>query len=277
MTEQQPSGTHRVVIAGGGVAGLEALIALHRLAGDRVSTTLLAPASEYLVRALSVQEPFARPTPRRYPLARICADHAAEFVEDGLAAVDPERNRLTTAHGTEMGFDSLLVAIGARAEEAYPGAGTFRGLQDAEAMHGLIQDVEGGYTKRVAFVVPPGVTWALPLYELALMTAERAYSLNLEVQLTIVTPEDEPLAIFGKAASESVDKILADAGITVVPNTHVRHVEPRRGGRLPGRRPRARGARRRAAAARGPRRPRPARRRPRVPARRRPLPRRRHR
>ena len=123
-----------------------------------------------------------------------------------------------------MGFDSLLVAIGARAEEAYPGAGTFRGLQDADAMHGLLQDVEGGYTKRIAFVVPPGVTWSLPLYELALMTAERAYSLNLEVQLTIVTPEDEPLAIFGKGASESVDKILADAGITVIPNTHVRHV-----------------------------------------------------
>jgi sulfide:quinone oxidoreductase len=225
MTEQQTSSPHRVVIAGGGVAGLEALIGLHRLAGDRVSTTLLAPTSEYLVRALSVQDPFARPTPRRYALQRICADHDAEFVQDGLATVDPERNRLTTAQGTEMGFDSLLVAIGARAEEAYPGAGTFRGLQDAEAMHGLLQDVEGGYTKRIAFVVPPGVTWSLPLYELALMTAERAYSLNLDVQLTIVTPEGEPLAIFGRSASESVDKILADAGITVVPNAHVRQVD----------------------------------------------------
>ena len=91
-------------------------------------------------------------------------------------------------------------------------------------MHGLIQDVEGGYTKRIAFVVPPGVTWSLPLYELALMTAERAYSLNLELQLTIVTPEDEPLAIFGREASESVDRVLADAGITVVPNAHVREI-----------------------------------------------------
>jgi len=225
MTEQQPSAPHRVVIAGGGVAGLEALIALHRLAGDRVSTTLLAPTPEYLVRALSVQDPFARPTPRRYPLERICADHDAEFVQDGLAAVDPERNRLTTAQGTEMGFDSLLVAIGARAQEAFPGARTFRGLQDAEAMHGLLQDVEGGYTKSIAFVVPPGVTWALPVYELALMTAERTYSLNLEVQLTIVTPEDEPLAIFGRSASEAVARVLADAGITVVPNAHVRQVD----------------------------------------------------
>ena len=224
MTEQQPSGTHRVVIAGGGVAGLETLIALRRLAGDRVRTTLLAPGSEYLVRALSVQDPFARPAPRRYALSRICADHGAEHVQDGLASVDPQRSRLTTEAGSELGFDSLMVAIGARVEAVYPKVTTFRGMQDAEAMHGLIQDVEGGYTKRIAFVVPPGVAWALPLYELALMTAERAYSLNLELQLTIVTPEDEPLAIFGREASESVDRVLADAGITVVPNAHVREI-----------------------------------------------------
>lgn len=92
-------------------------------------------------------------------------------------------------------------------------------------MHGLLQDVEGGYTKRIAFVVPPGITWALPLYELALMTAERAFSLNLEVQLTIVTPEAEPLEVFGHAASVSVVKILADAGIAVVPNSRVRRVD----------------------------------------------------
>ena len=117
-----------------------------------------------------------------------------------------------------------MVAIGARVEAVYPKVTTFRGMQDAEAMHGLIQDVEGGYTKRIAFVVPPGVAWALPLYELALMTAERAYSLNLELQLTIVTPEDEPLAIFGREASESVDRVLADAGITVVPTSDVREI-----------------------------------------------------
>ena len=68
-------------------------------------------------------------------------------------------------------------------------------------MHGLIQDVEGGYAKSIAFVVPPGVTWALPLYELALMTAERAYSVNTDVELTLVTPEDEPLGVFGREAS----------------------------------------------------------------------------
>jgi sulfide:quinone oxidoreductase len=224
MTEQQASAPHRVVIAGGGVAGLEALIALHRLAGDRVATTLLNPTPEFLVRALSVQDPFARPSPRRYPLQRIVADHGAELVHDGLASVDADQERVTTAGGTHLPYDSLVVAIGARPEPAFERVITFRGLQDAEAMHGLIQDVEGGYANSIAFVVPPGVTWPLPLYELALMAAERAYSVNRDIELTLITPEDEPLGVFGREAAESVARSLADARITVVPGATVREV-----------------------------------------------------
>ena len=52
---------------------------------------------------------------------------------------------------------------------------TFRGQEDVEALHGLVQDIEEGYVRSVAFVVPAGVSWSLPLYELALMTARRAW------------------------------------------------------------------------------------------------------
>ena len=66
-----------------------------------------------------------------------------------------------------------------------------------ETMHGLVQDVEEGYVKSVAFISPGRMAWPFPLYELALMTAGRAYDMNVEVDITIVTPEDAPLAIFG--------------------------------------------------------------------------------
>ena len=224
MTEQQASAPHRVVIAGAGVAGLEALIALRQLAGERVATTLLAPTPEYLVRALSVQDPFARPSPRVYPLQRIAADHGAEFVQDGLAEIDPAEERVTTTSGAHLPYDSLLVAIGARPQPAFERVITFRGLQDAEAMHGLVQDLEGGYSQRIAFVVPPGITWPLPLYELAMMSAERAYGLNREVQLTVVTAEDQPLGVFGREASASVAESLAEAGITLITGADVREV-----------------------------------------------------
>lgn len=226
MTEPDvPTIPHRVVIAGGGVAGLEALIALRQLAGDRISATVLAPTDEFIIRALSVESPFARPTPRRYELQKICADHGAAFRHDALHAVNRDTKSVATEGGDEIPYDSVLIAIGARPSPAFKDALTFRGMQDAESMHGLIQDVEGGYTSRIAFVVPPGTTWALPLYELALMTAERADSMSMDVQLTIVTPESEPLAIFGAEASRAVDELLAQRGIIVRTNCHVHTVQ----------------------------------------------------
>ena len=48
----------RVVIAGGGVAGLEAMLALRELAGDRVDIELLSPSDEFVYRPMLVAEPF---------------------------------------------------------------------------------------------------------------------------------------------------------------------------------------------------------------------------
>jgi sulfide:quinone oxidoreductase len=222
MTQPLP---HRVLIAGGGVAGLEALIALHSLARDHVQITLMAPDDTFSVRALSVQNPFAWPAPRRYSLPQICVDHDAAFVHDAVHDVHIGTGTVVTRAGDELPYDSLMIAVGAYPHVAFESAITFRGLQDAEAMHGLIQDIEGGYAKRIAFVVPPGVSWPLPAYELALMTAERAASLDLDVALTIVTPEDEPLGIFGANASTNLARVLEEAGISVITGTHVRDVD----------------------------------------------------
>lgn len=214
------SGPHRVVIAGAGVAGLEALAALHLLAGDRVDLTVLDPASNFVFQALSVEDPFGRPGPSRYRLPEICADHDAELVEDTLAEVG--WNEVTTTLGRQIPFDSLIVATGARREAVYREALTFRGLQDAERMHGLIQDMEAGYLRRLAFVVPPGVAWTLPLYELALQTAERADDLCLHwLEITVVTPETRPLEQFGSPAAALVEDALTAARITLVTGREV--------------------------------------------------------
>jgi len=79
-------------------------------------------------------------------------------------------------------------------------------------MHGLIQDLEDGYIKRIAFVLPPAASWSLPLYELALLTAARAFDMCIDVELTLVTSEPSPLAVFGEAVSGEVTRLLAQAG-----------------------------------------------------------------
>jgi sulfide:quinone oxidoreductase len=205
-----------VVIAGGGVAALEAVIALRDLAGDRVDITMLAPEEEFVFKPLSVGEPFALGDAQRLPLKKFAHDLDVELLQDGLASVSPSSRRLRTTGGGELTFDKLVIATGARREEPFEHATTFRGQEDSEKLHGLIEDLEGEYARRIAFVVPSGVAWSLPLYELALMTARRAQEMSLDgVELTFVTPEETPLAVFGPGPSDEVRELLEQAGIDV--------------------------------------------------------------
>ena len=204
-----------VVVAGAGVAGLEAVIALRALAGDRVNITLLAPEHDFVYRPLSVGEPFALGAASRIPVAELAREFNLELRRDALASVDADAHTVTLENGDTLHFGKLIVATGAQQEPAYTHALTFRGQEDAETVRGLVLDIEGGYSKQIVFVVPTGVAWSLPLYELALMTAHRAEEMSLTVELTFVTPEERPLVVFGPQASAEVAKLLADAGVTV--------------------------------------------------------------
>jgi hypothetical protein len=51
----------QVLIAGGGVAGLETLLALRTLAGDRVDITLVTPELRFVNRSMAVTRPFGPP------------------------------------------------------------------------------------------------------------------------------------------------------------------------------------------------------------------------
>jgi sulfide:quinone oxidoreductase len=214
------NGKTNVVIAGGGVAAIEAMLALRDLAGDRVDLTLVAPQEEFAYRPLSVGEPFALGHALHLPLRRVARDVDAELREDALASVDPAAGTVTLAGGDTLGYDALLVAVGARRIPALQHVHTFRGQEDTESVHGLIQDLEGGYSKRIAFVVPAGVVWALPIYELALMAAQRAWEMSMsDVELTVVTPEERPLGIFGPGPSDEFAGMLEKAGIAVETST----------------------------------------------------------
>ena len=204
----------QVLIAGGGIAAAEAVIALRSLAGDRVAITMLSPAEELEYRPLSVVEPFGGEGTRRLPLADLARDFGLELERGSLEWVAPSAHRVYTAEGGELPYDVLMVATGARPIPQFPGALTFRGARDVSAMRGLVEAIQTGAARRVAFVVPDGSVWTLPLYELALLVAARAADAGADgVELTVVTPEARPLALFGDAASAEVAALLASAGI----------------------------------------------------------------
>jgi sulfide:quinone oxidoreductase len=207
----------RVVIAGGGVAGLEALLALRALAGDRVELTLVAPTPDFVYRPLAVAEPFALGAPRRTPLAEAARTAAASFVEAPLTAVAVAERQVRLGDGQTLPYDALVLATGAASEPAFGENHVFTwdDSSGVEALAGLVRDLEEGYSKRLAIVVPPGPGWPLPAYELALLISADARGMGMEPEITVVTPEQAPLAIFGPRAVEVVSEELERAGVVV--------------------------------------------------------------
>jgi sulfide:quinone oxidoreductase len=201
----------RVVIAGGGVAGVEAALALRALASELVSVELVSPEPEFAYRPLAVSEPFGQGHVHMVDLRRIASDIEAELRIAGLAGVDGEHAVLDD--GTRLEFDALVIATGTRLVSAVPGALTFAGVADVDALRRLLDEIDAGDVRSVAFAVPHGVVWPLPLYELALMTARRPA--KHDAAFTLVTPEEAPLDVLGPAAARAVTDLFAEHDIAL--------------------------------------------------------------
>lgn len=209
-----------MLIAGGGVAGLEGALALRELAGERVATTMLAPEPELVCRPMTVREPFAYGRAQRYSVSEIAADIGVTLITESFAWVDAAARTAYTDGGGKIAYDALLLALGARVHTRYVHAHTIDDRHLDDIMHGLIQDVESGYVSRLAFVVPGRMAWQLPIYELAFMTMGRAYEMDVGASVTIVTPESSPLAIFGTGVSQEIQKLLDESTIKVITSSH---------------------------------------------------------
>jgi sulfide:quinone oxidoreductase len=203
----------RVLVAGGGVAAVETVLALHELAGERVAVTVIAPGEELVYRPMTVREPFSYAAAGRYPLAPIVRELGAELVRDTLDRVERERQTVITEGGLELPYDALVLALGAQPRARYEHALTIDDRHMDEALHGLVQEIEGGDLKSLTFLIPERMAWQLPIYELALMMAGRAYDTGMQPRIAVVTAEPAPLALFGETVSARVAEQLSAAGI----------------------------------------------------------------
>src|SRR5687768_16983829 len=96
-----------VVIAGGGVAALETLMALHDQAEQRVRVTVLAPEREFELKQLRTAEPFSVDHVRRHTLTDIAAEFGANLVPDEVREVDGAAHEIRCASGRTVGYDVL--------------------------------------------------------------------------------------------------------------------------------------------------------------------------
>jgi sulfide:quinone oxidoreductase len=200
---------HRVLIAGSGVAAVEAVLALRHLAGRNFEIALLAPAHALVDRPASVATPFGLGAPPPLDLRELARRYGVTLVEGELAGVDAASRRARLADGGERSYDLLLIAVGARLVPALPGALTFRGPADVPVVERLL----AARHRRIAIVVPMGATWPLPAYELAVMAATELRMRHAAATVTLVTSEREPLWMFGTAAGAAIRELLAQRDI----------------------------------------------------------------
>jgi sulfide:quinone oxidoreductase len=219
MTAEQAP---HILIAGGGVAAVEAVLALRALAGPRARITVLAAEPGLVQRPASVAVAFGFGLPPAFPLSEVRRHAHFDLRHGTLASVDAAANRVTLQDGSAIAYDHLLVAVGARARPALPGALTFAGPGDTAALAAAVDE-----TAHLAFVQPSASGWALPVYELAIMAAVELRNHAREPFITVVTAEPSPLWVFGAEAGAAIADLLRGRGIAL--RTKARAVAVREG------------------------------------------------
>ena len=205
-----------VVIAGGGFAALEAALALRALCGERVQLTLISPDPALHYRPSATAEAFSQAPARRYDLRSITADLGAVYHTARLESVASKERSVRISSGAQLDYDALVLAMGASATVGIPGALMFRDQRDLPALRQVLGELQTGAVRRIVYAVPTGCSWPLPLYELALLSAKRADERALDAEITLVSPEPAPLALFGREASRLVGNLLGERGVCFI-------------------------------------------------------------
>lgn len=192
------------------MAAIEAVAALRALTGPRLRISLLAPGDELVLRPAAVAAAFGFGSPHALSYDAIQRYAPFQLLRGRLARVEPEEHVVIDGVGEPIAYDRLLVAVGSRLQPVVPGAITFTGPAEIGALERALEDA-----RRLAFVLPSASAWALPVYELAILAAAELRSRGVHAELTIVTPEPEPLWMFGHEASRTVRELLAERGIAL--------------------------------------------------------------
>ena len=146
----------RVVIVGGGVAALEATLALRALGADRLELVIVSADPVFRYRPLSVLTPFDHDPAPEVPLSALAASEGAELIVGEVSAVDTDARIVRTAPGGVIPYDVLIACLGAAPIMAVPGAVTFGGPRDIPAIQELLAEIDAGSANSIAFAYGGG-------------------------------------------------------------------------------------------------------------------------
>lgn len=209
-TPDSYDGLH-VLIAGGGVAALEAAFALRALAGDRVDLELLTPEPKFFYRPQAVFEPFGGVRVQTFELGELAKALQAQLTLGELASVVPAAHVARTTQGMTVPYDVLVIAMGASPTSVLRDAVLFRGPADDDHIAAVAQRSSRGDESPLTIAIPARRTWPLPMYELAF--GLRSIT---DRRLTVATVEPAAAEALGRTGSAHLAALLASRNIQLV-------------------------------------------------------------
>jgi sulfide:quinone oxidoreductase len=215
----------RVLVLGGGFAGLETAFLLHMRMGKAVDITIVSDRDTFLFKPNTIYIPFgAEPESFLVPLRKPAYKQHLNLVEGIVRDLDPDKRLVSLADGTALSYDFLVIATGSgmRPEEVPGLAEHAATIWTPEAMsdlgrrlEALRERAEAGEHQEVLFVVPENNKCAGPLYEIVFMleTWLRRNKLRDRVKITYSTFEQSFIQAFGPRLHEVVSAEFAERSI----------------------------------------------------------------
>ena len=205
-----------MAIIGGGVAALEAMLALDAASYKGADVHLFSPQPKFVLKPLAVSSGFGRGGVLNFDLPKLTATAGATFHESGISEVDTSSRMLNLSNGSQFEYDFLIASPGAESRDSVPGAMTYQWQAGNAAVTDALSLLHAQEKPKVVVAMAKGGTWPLPLYELALLIAAE---LGPEASITVVSPEVAPLDLFGASDAEKVASLLRDRNIETMLET----------------------------------------------------------
>jgi NADH dehydrogenase FAD-containing subunit len=210
------SAVPRVLVLGGGFAGLETSFLLRMRAGGMVDITLVSDRDSFLFKPNTIYIPFgADPESFLVPLRKPAYKQHIDLVQGSVRDLDPARKLVSLEDGSALPYDFLVIGTGAgmRPQEV-PGLAEFAATiwtphdmaHLGQRLQALRDRAAGGTEQEVLFVVPANNKCAGPLYEIVFMleTWLRREGVRDRVRIAYSTFEQSFIQAFGPRLHEVV-------------------------------------------------------------------------
>ena len=236
----------RVVIVGGGFAGLNAAKGLRHLPVD---VTVVDRRNHYIFQPLLYQVALAvlSPADIAQPIRTILRKQSnTEVLMDQAVGIDVQARRVSLGSGAQLDYDYLALATGAThsyfgKDEWAPLAPGLKTIEDALEIRRRVllafelaerQMLEHGWHPPLNFVVigggPTGVELAGAISDIAQLYMRHDFRLINPAQSRVLLLEGSPrlLAAYPEDLSAKAEATLARLGVEVHTNCHVSNVGP---------------------------------------------------